>query len=534
MSKFPGSVARRRFTFIYFTHLAAALLGVLLMAATLHAQDPAEPPSGAPSPKLPPRPAGALARSSIDENFMRSIIDDQVACGTRDSFSSWTDPKRGVGCGRDHALARFQEIAKESGGRLQVSVDKFEATLRTGEKFHLENVYAILPGSDPALAKTVFLVGGDFDSRPSQGNDPNADAPGADDDSSGVAVSAEGARLLCKGTYRATLLFAALSGEEQGLYGAQQMLKYLQANGYTIGGYMDNDIVGADPAPGGPHRVRVFSGGGPDGVDSPSRELARAIEEIDGRDNIRMIFRLDRLGRGGDHMPFVAAGLPAIRFSEPQENYDHQHQTPRTENGRVYGDLAKFLDFKFMGNVARDNAEVLRELALAPAPPPPQVTLTHEFGTARGYAQMKWSAPADAQRAGYEILWRETTSPRWSVYDFVPEDSGQEAASTVPNSRAYNDAPVPGSSRGERRAAKETNANTQVNAQTNDAQRGMPGPAGAMPGMMTRVLDGVSPDNHFFAIRCVGKNGARSLAVPAVVPQRGPRPAARPAAAHAH
>jgi hypothetical protein len=530
VSTFSGSFGWRRFSTIYF----AAFLGVLFFGATLHAQDPAEPPGSAPTPKLLPRPEGRIARASIDENEMRAIINEQVACGTRDSFSSWTDPKRGIGCGRDRIVPRFQAIAKDSGGRLQVIVDKFETSIpRSSEKLHLENVYAILPGSDPALAKTVFLVGGDFDSRPSQTNDPNADAPGADDDSSGVAVALEGARLLSNGTYRATLLFAALSGEEEGLLGAQQLLKYLQANGYSIGGYLNNDIVGADPAPGGPHRVRVFSGGGSDGVDSPSRELARAIEEIDGRDNIRLIFRLDRLGRGGDHMPFVEAGLPAIRFCEPQENYDHQHQTPRTENGREYGDFAKFLDFKFMGNVALDNTEVLRELALAPAPPT-QVTMTHQFGRAMGYAEVKWSALADPQRAGYEILWRETTDPRWSVYDFVAEDAAQEAASRVPNSPAYNDATVPGSSREQRRAAKETNASATANAQPsapssgqiNDAQRDV-------PGTMTRVLDGVSPDNHFFAIRTVGKNGARSLAVPAVVPPRPARPV-RPAAASAH
>jgi Peptidase family M28 len=447
-------------------------LGMLALVATISfvaflgptvamAQDPAEPPNGAPTPQVLPRPAGRLDRASIDENFLRAIIEEQVACGTRDSFSSWTDPKRGIGCGRDRALVRFQEIAKESSGRMQVVVDKFETQVpRTGEKLHLENVYAILPGSDPALAKTVFMTSGDFDSRPSQTNDPNADAPGADDDSSGVAVAIESAHLLAKGTYRATLIFAALSGEEQGVLGAVQLLKYLQDRGYTVGGYFDNDIVGADPAPGGPHRLRMFSGGGPDGVDSPSQELARATEEIDGRDNIRMIFRVDRLGRGGDHMPFVAAGLPATRFTEPQENYDHQHQTPRTEDGREYGDFAKFLDYKFMGNVAWDNAEALRELALAPAPPS-EVTLTHVPQTAMGYAWMRWSAAEDPERAGFEILWRETTEPRWSVYGFVP--SGKEA-----------------------------------------------------------TLDGVSPDNHFFALRTVGKNGARSLAVPAIAPMRRP------------
>ena len=452
--------------------MLASCCALLLCASTTMAQDPAEPPNGAPKVEAIPRPSGVIPRSAIDEKLMRAIIDEQVACGTRDSFSSWTDLKRGVGCGRDRALAQFQKIAKDSGGRLQIVVDKFDTELpRTGEKLHLENVYAILPGSDPSLAKTVFITSGDFDSRPSQTNDPNADAPGADDDASGTAVAIECARLLSKGTYRATLVFAALSGEEEGLLGAQGMFRYLKANGYTVGGYLDNDIVGADPAPGGPHRARVFSGGGPDGVDSPSRELARATEEIDGVNNIRMIFRIDRLGRGGDHEPFVHAGLPAVRFTEPQENYDHQHQTPRTENGREYGDFAKYLDFTFMGNVARDNAEVLRELALAPAPPE-NVTVWHVPQTAMGYAQIKWQAEPgtenDSERAGFEILWRETTTPRWSVYEFVP--------------------------------------------------------AGAA---MDVTLDGVSPDNHFFAIRSVGKNGARSLAVPAVMPMRRP-PAARP------
>ena len=427
--------------------------------------DPAEPLQGRPHPKILARPAGAISRQSVNEKTMRDLIHEQVSCGTRLTLSSWTDPKRGIGCGRDFIVTRFNAIAKDSGGKLQIVVDKFEMTAdRTaGKPVHLENVYGILPGTDAALAKTVFIVDGDFDSRPSKVMDPEADAPGADDDSSGVAVMLESARLLSKAAAaghggRATVLFAALSGEEQGLLGASHLLEWVKQQGYAVGGMMDNDIVGADPAPGGPHRVRVFSGNGEiEDCDSPARELARAIEEIDGRSAIRMIFRQDRYGRGGDHYPFWKAGYPAVRFTEPLEDYRHQHQTPRTEDGVEYGDLEKYLNFAFMGNVARDNAEVLRQLALAPAPPT-NVKLT---GAVTPDAKVSWSAEDDAERAGFEILWRETTEARWSVFDFA-ESAGQT------------------------------------------------------------VLKNVSTDNHFFAVRSVGKNGARSIAVIAEAERRAP------------
>jgi hypothetical protein len=427
--------------------------------------DPAEPLQGRPHPKILPRPAGAISRQSVNEKTMRDLIHEQVSCGTRLTLSSWTDPKRGIGCGRDFIVTRFNAIAKDSDGKLRIVVDKFEMTAdRTaGKPVHLENVYGILPGTDAALAKMVFIVDGDFDSRPSKVMDPEADAPGADDDSSGVAVMLESARLLSKAAAaghggRATVLFAALSGEEQGLLGASHLLEWVKQQGYAVGGMMDNDIVGADPAPGGPHRVRVFSGNGEiEDCDSPARELARAIEEIDGRSAIRMIFRQDRYGRGGDHYPFWKAGYPAVRFTEPLEDYRHQHQTPRTEDGVEYGDLEKYLNFAFMGNVARDNAEVLRQLALAPAPPT-NVKLT---GAVTPDAKVSWSAEDDAGRAGFEILWRETTEARWSVFDFA-ESAGQT------------------------------------------------------------VLKDVSTDNHFFAVRSVGKNGARSIAVIAEAERRAP------------
>jgi hypothetical protein len=442
-------------------------LPAAIAAQPLAAQgDPAEPPAGQPAPKLLPSPTGAISRSSIDEASMRSLVEELVACGTRNSLSSWDDPKRGIGCGRDHVVARMKEVARSSGNRLQVVVDKFEATSNrtNGKPVPFENVYGILPGSDPVLAKTVFIVSGHMDSRASDVMDPQLDSPGADDDASGVAVSLECARLLTRlgptgpAKYRATLLFAAVSGEEQGLLGAQQMLKWVKEHGYAVGGMLDDDIVGADTAPGGPHRVRLFSGNGDqDDADSPSRELARAIEEIDGRDAVRLIFSLDRVGRGGDHRPFYEAGLPAVRFTEPLEDYRHQHQTVRVEGGDEYGDRLQYLSYSFMGDVARDNAEALRELAIAPAAP----TQGKLSGGITPDAKISWSATDDPERAGFEILWRETTESRWRVYDFIA-------------------------------AAGET------------------------------ALKGVSTDNHFFAVRAVGKNGARSIAVAAGAPREGP------------
>ena len=463
------------------TTMKAAFLGLLAFGAIpagaqqAAPRDPVEPAKEKPQPKILARPAGAVARASIDEKSMRALIAKLVACGTRLTLSSWTDEKRGIGCGRDAIVARLNEIAKDSRGKLQVVVDKFESTSeRTSSKsIPLENVYAILPGSDPKLARTIFIVSGHFDSRPSNVMDPQADAPGADDDGSGVAVSVECARLLSKarasgpsvgvtlggrGTYRATILFAAVSGEEQGLLGSTHLMDWVKQQGYTVGGMLDDDIVGADPAAGAPHRVRVFSGNREiDDADSPSRKLARAIEEIDGRRAIRVIFRVDRYGRGGDHYPFYKARLPAVRFTEPLEDYNHQHQTPRTENGIEYGDFEKYLNFTFMGDVARDNAEALWQLALAPEPPR-NAKLT---GAVTPDAKVSWSAEDDPEREGFEILWRETTDPRWQVYVFA-----------------------------------------------------------ASPG--ETVLKGVSTDNHFFAVRAVGKNGARSIAAPMEIERRPP------------
>src|SRR6202048_2255462 len=233
-------------------------------------RDPAEPQQGQPHAEAFPPPAPAIARQSVDEKSMRALIDQLVSCGTRLSLSSWTDAKRGIGCGRDHIVRRLNKTAKDSSGKLKIVVAKFDSTSErtSGKPLHLESVYAILPGSDPKLAKTIFIVSGHYDSRPSDVMNAEADAPGADDDASGVAVSVESARLLSKapangkGGNRATLLFAAISGEEQGLLGGYRLLEWAKQQGYTIGGMLDDDIVGDDPSPGAPHRVRLFSGNG--------------------------------------------------------------------------------------------------------------------------------------------------------------------------------------------------------------------------------------------------------------------------------
>src|SRR5438876_8637332 len=225
----------------------AALLALLAVgsipavAQQVAPRDPAEPAQGKPRPKILARPAGRVARASVDEKSMRALIGKLVACGTRLTLSSWDDPKRGIGCGRDAIVARLNDIAKDSGGKLQVVVDRFESTSErtSGKPIPLENVYAMLPGADPTLSKTLFIVSGHFDSRPSNVMDPEADAPGADDDASGAAVSVECARLLSKASakssgYRATILFATVSGEEQGLLGSTHLVDWVNQQGYTL------------------------------------------------------------------------------------------------------------------------------------------------------------------------------------------------------------------------------------------------------------------------------------------------------------
>ena len=415
-------------------------------------------PAAAASPP-PSRTTTAAAREA------KAIDAELVACGTRHSLSSWTDPKRGIGCGRDVVVRRLNEIAAKTGGRLKVVVDKYETSgPRTGNAaVPMENVYAVLEGTDPVRKKTAYVVSGHLDSRASDVMDAKSDAPGADDDASGVIVSILSAEALAAKPqgFRGTLVLAAVAGEEQGLLGARRLKEWLAQQGYQVGGMITDDIVGATNGS-RDRRPRVFSDGGPDGVDSPGRQMARRLEELAGSGRVRLVFRRDRFGRGGDHIPFAEAGLPAVRFTEPLEVYDHQHQNVRVENGVQYGDLMQFMDFPFVAAVASLNQLLLGELAAAPAPPK-SALLT---GAVTPAAKIAIEAEDDSERQGFEILRRETTDTRWHVLRTVER-----------------------------------------------------------PGQV--VLEDTSTDNEYFAVRSVGRNGRRSLAVPCVAPPSSP-PAGSP------
>jgi hypothetical protein len=412
-----------------------------------------------------PAAAKTVPQASGPAAEARAIDGELVACGTRHSMSSWTDPKRGIGCARDHVVRRLEAIAAESGGRLKVVVDRYETSgPRTGKvAVHMENVYAVLAGSDPERRQTAYVMSGHLDSRASDVMDATIDAPGADDDASGVIVSILSAEAMSRMTqqpaFRATLVFAAVAGEEQGLLGATRLKAWLAEQGYEVGGMITNDIVGATNGS-QDRRPRVFSEGGPDGVDSPGRQMARRLDELAGPARVRLVFRRDRFGRGGDHLPFVEAGLPAIRVTEPLESYDHQHQTVRVEKGVQYGDLIEYMDFPFVAAVAALDQLLLGELAAAPAPPKAAVLTGAVTPDAKIDVQVAGAAD-DAERSGFEILHRETTDARWHVLRTV-----------------------------------------------------------ARPG--EAVLAKTSTDNEYFAVRSVGRNGHRSFAVPCVPAPRPP------------
>jgi hypothetical protein len=378
-------------------------------------------------------PAPAFAKDetpAADPARLKASVEKLVSFGTRHTLSSATDPKRGIGAARNWGAAEFERISKACGGCLKVSriADRFEGP-RAPAGVIVENVLAIQPGSGhPAH---VIMIAGHIDSRVTDPMNFTADAPGANDDASGTALVIEAARLLSKQKHRATIVYALLSGEEQGLWGGKLLAKHAKDQNWQVAAMLNNDIVGGTHGTDGTivdNRVRVFSEGirasedlaaqlarrgigGED--DGPSRALAKAAIRA-GENNpaigleVLAVRRPDRFRRGGDHLPSLELGYPAIRFTVGIEDYDHQHQDLRTENGRKYGDTVDEMDFPYLARVTALNVALARELADAP-PAPASVSID---GAVSSNTNVTWAPVKDA--AAYRVYWRRADRSDWT------------------------------------------------------------------------------------------------------------------------
>lgn len=371
----------------------------------------------------------------IDARHIEHTIRQLVSFGTRSTLSEQNDPKRGIGAARDWLYGEFMKVAETSGGRMTVEKQSFEQpkAARVPQPTMLTNIVATLKGTQPESLDRIYVVSGHYDSMCNSPTDAKCDAPGANDDASGTAAVLEMARVMAPYQFDATIVFMTVPGEEQGLLGSTHFAEEAKQNNWHIEGMFTNDIVGNTLGGNGVRdrrTIRVFSEGVPSNEtpaeantrrsvggenDAPSRQLARFIKETGERYvpgmRVMLVYRRDRYGRGGDHMPFVERGYAAVRFTETNEDYRHQHQNVRVENGVQYGDLPEFVDFAYVANVARVNAASLAALALAPARPRNVSILTARLSND---TDLKWDANKEPDLAGYEIVWRDTTSPVWT------------------------------------------------------------------------------------------------------------------------
>jgi acetylornithine deacetylase/succinyl-diaminopimelate desuccinylase-like protein len=406
----------------------------LTLSCCIGAPGQSQPASTAEPMAADGRIAAALQKVSAER--IRANIEKLASFGTRSTISAQDAAAiasgRGIGAAREWIKSEFERYAKDCGGCLEVKTDSFTepAAERIPQPTEITNVYAVLKGTDAENAKRIVLVTGHYDSRNSDILDTKGDAPGANDDGSGAAVSLECARVLSKLKFPATIIFLTVAGEEQGLNGSHHFAKMAKDQGWNIEAVLNNDIVGGDKSAEQDHSVvRVFSEGLPAAAaeqdirrirglggenDSASRQLARYIADVsrtyDAGVKPMLVFRLDRYLRGGDHYSFNQQGFTAVRFTEFREDFHHQHQNVRTENGIEYGDLTKFVDFDYVARVARLNAATLASLASAPAPPANVHLLTKDLENG---STLTWEASPGGRAAEYEVLWRDTTSPVW-------------------------------------------------------------------------------------------------------------------------
>jgi hypothetical protein len=384
-------------------------------------------------------PAIAQIIKDVSPQKVKAVDEKLVSFGNRSTLAvnnpdAATSPQ-GIVAARNWIKSEFERISADCNGCLEVKTDTFveQPKSRIPKPTEIQNVYAILKGTDPAQAKRIYLVTGHYDSRNSDTLNTTDPAPGANDDGSGTTVSLECARVLSKHRFPATIIFLTVAGEEQGLNGSTHFAKMAKEQGWQLEGVLNNDIVGGNRTPGdtlqNSNWVRVFSEGIPAAAseadlrrirsvggenDSASRQLARYIAAVAetydfGQFSPKLIFRRDRYLRGGDHSAFNEQGFSAVRFTEYREDFNHQHQNVRTENGIEYGDLPKFVDFDYVANVARLNAATLAALASSPAPPTEVRLLTKQL---ENDSKMEWK-PAPGATA-YEVLWRKTTDPDFS------------------------------------------------------------------------------------------------------------------------
>ncbi|WP_426258402.1 M28 family metallopeptidase [Sphingomonas sp. DC1600-2] len=376
-----------------------------------------------------------------DPARLKATVEKLVSFGTRHTLSSADDPVRGIGAARAWVAGEMTRIADACDGCITAAnIARTFTNARAPNGVNVVDVLGFQQGLDP---KRVIIVGAHIDSRVSDAMDATHDAPGANDDGSGVALVLEAARILSKEKFRATIVYAVFSGEEQGLFGGTLLAETAKQRGWTVSAMLNNDIVGNTMGQNGVRvadRVRVFSegiratedvpaqmarrgNGGED--DGPSRALAKAIDGVAGTLpgglDVFVDRRPDRFGRGGDHEPFLKLGYPAVRFSVGAENWTQQHQDVRVENGIAYGDTVDKMDFPYLAKVTAINVATIRRLAAAPAAPE-GVTVA---GALSFDTTVKWKPVAGA--AAYRIHWRRNDAQDWQKSTDVPAS----ATSTV-------------------------------------------------------------------------------------------------------
>ncbi len=371
------------------------------------------------------------------ENTVRKLVSFQ----TRHTLSDTLSKTTGIGAARAWIKSEFERYSAASNGRLQVSYDSFVQPAdgkRITEPAVLKNVMAMLPGTDPN-DKRMIMVCGHYDSRVTDVMNRKDTAPGANDDASGVAGVLELARVMSKKTFNTTLVFVAMVGEEQGLYGAAHLAQRAKTEGWDVHLLLNNDMIGntygmeTDLKDNG--SVRIFSEGVPAAEtpaqaqarqsagtenDGNARQAARYIKEVGERYvdqlNVKLVYRRDRFLRGGDHTPFSLQGFTAVRITEMNEDFNRQHQDIRTVNGFKFGDLPEYVDYVYLQKITRLNLSVMANLGLSPQAPQDVVVITSEL---TNKTVMKWSPPKGTTPAGYYMLMRETTSPVWEKKFYV-------------------------------------------------------------------------------------------------------------------